>query len=129
MKKPPRTPGQIVQRAVLGLVVDAAVELDAEVAIVAGGLNELACPRPDRGDAAADALAVRIADEVVIDVRTEVVRALDARQDVAVQDQIDAVVRVEAKRLERVVAVLRCRPDRSSESGRPRRNRRSPSRT
>ena len=39
-----------------------------------------------------------VAEEVVVDARAEVVRALDARQDVAEEDEVDAVVRVEAER-------------------------------
>ena len=65
---------------------------------MAGGLNELARAAPDDRRAAAELLAVRVAQEVVVDARAEVIRALDPLQDVAEEDEVDPVVRVEAER-------------------------------
>src|SRR5690242_14011446 len=52
--------GIVVERAVLRLVVNLEVELDAEVARVARRLDELARPAPDEGAAAAEALPVAV---------------------------------------------------------------------
>src|SRR5690606_32274397 len=71
------------------------------------GLNELAGPRPDRLYAAARSLARRVANEVVLDARAEVVSALDPLQNVAIEDQVDTVRGVKAKRRDRIVVDLR----------------------
>ncbi len=65
---------------------------------MAGRLHELARAAPDDRRAAAELLAVRVAEEVVVHARAEVVRALDPLQDVPEEDEVDAVVRVEAER-------------------------------
>src|SRR5579859_3385095 len=90
--------GIVVERAVSRLIVELGVELDAEVALVAWGLFELARATPDRGDASAELLAVGVAEKVVVDARAKVVGPFDPRQDVAKEDEIDAVVGVKAER-------------------------------
>src|SRR5262249_54008721 len=89
--------GIVVERAVLRLEVQLEVELDAEVALVARRLNELARAAPDERRPAADLLAVLLAEEVVVDAGPEVVCAGYALQDVAEEDQVDAIVGVEAE--------------------------------
>src|SRR5262245_53886374 len=60
-------------------------------------LNELAGAAPDERRPATDALPVLVAREVVIDRRAEVISTLHPREDVSEEDEVDAIVRVEAK--------------------------------
>ncbi len=82
---------------------------------MARGLDELAGAAPDDGGAAAELLPVLVAGEVVLGGGLEVVGALDPGEDVAEEDEVDPVVRVEGElgvgavggdlvRLERAVA-------------------------
>ena len=61
-------------------------------------------------EATAEALAARLADEVVLDAGTEVVGPLHAGQQVPVQDHVHLVVRVEAEGADGVVTELRLQP-------------------
>ena len=62
------------------------------------------------GEPPAEAVAVRLADEVVLDAGTEVVGPLHAGQQVRVQDHVHLVVRVEAEGADGVVTELRLQP-------------------
>src|SRR5207244_4437765 len=73
---------------------------------VSGGLRELARAAPDRRRAAAELLPVRVADEIVVDARAEVIRALDAGEDLAEEDLIDLVGGVEAEGGDRTAPVV-----------------------
>src|SRR6478735_5825740 len=97
----------VVQGSVLRLIDDAAVQLDAQIVLVTGRLHELAGARPNDLRAATEAHTGGLTDEVVLGRGLEEVAALDARQDVAVQDQVDAVAWMKAERLERAITDLR----------------------
>src|ERR1019366_4912131 len=81
-------------------VVELEIHLHAEVAVVPGRLLELARPAPDERGPAAELLAVRVPQEVVAHAGAEVVRPLDAAHDLTPEDEVDAVVGVEAERRE-----------------------------
>src|SRR4029078_9578015 len=73
---------------------------------MAGRLHDLARARPRCVNATADALTIGLPREVVVQTRIEVVAALNALEDVAIQDRVDAVRRMKAERRDRVVVDL-----------------------
>src|SRR5262249_20361890 len=86
---------------------------DAEVALVAWCLHKLARAAPNDRSTTAELLAVRIANEVVLDARPEVVSALNARHDPAEEDVVDVVRRVESERRDGSIAQARLQTVRS----------------